>query len=146
MHDSCFQLSVLHTEFSRIRQWVGGGAGGEVASWGRLLNEWARAFSPFLASRNTKFFVHLYPCCELDMSSSKLAIAQIYTVQTNGNNTASKPKKPSHSSHSISVNCKNTSTNYCNTFAYLRITYNTFWACLNLPEQDSLRSKTCTLL
>ena len=38
------------------------------------------------------------------MSSSQLAIAQTYTVQVNGNSTASKAKKPSHGSHSISVN------------------------------------------
>ena len=38
------------------------------------------------------------------MSSSQLAIAQTYTVYINGNSTASKAKKPSHGSHSISVN------------------------------------------
>ena len=38
------------------------------------------------------------------MSSSQLAIAQTYIVQINGNSTASKAKKPSHGSHSISVN------------------------------------------
>ena len=68
------------------------------------------------------------------MSSSQLAIVQTYKVQTNGNSTASKAKKPSHGSHSISVYCNNTSANYCNIFAYLRITYNTSGACLNLPE------------
>ena len=36
---------------------------------------------------------------------------------------------PSHSSHSISVYCINTSANYCNIFAYLRITSGD---CLNL--------------
>ena len=39
------------------------------------------------------------------MSSSQLAIVQTYKVQTNGNSTASKAKKPSHGSHSISVYC-----------------------------------------
>ena len=68
------------------------------------------------------------------MSSSQLAIVQTYKVQTNGNSTASKAKKHSHGSHSISVYCNNTSANYCNIFAYLRITYNTSGACLNLPE------------
>ena len=68
------------------------------------------------------------------MSSSQLAIVQTYKVQTNGSSTASKAKKPSHGSHSISVYCNNTSVNYCNIFAYLRITYNTSGACLNLPE------------
>ena len=38
------------------------------------------------------------------MSSSQLAIAQTYIVWINGNSTASKAKKPSHGSHSISVN------------------------------------------
>ena len=70
------------------------------------------------------------------MSSSQLAIVQTYKVQTNGNSTASKAKKPSHGSHSISVYCNNTSANYCNIFAYLRITYNTSGACLNLPEWE----------
>ena len=69
------------------------------------------------------------------MSSSQLAIVQTYKVQTNGNSTASKAKKPSHGSHSISVYCNDTSANYCNIFAYLRITYNTSGACLNLPEK-----------
>ena len=57
------------------------------------------------------------------MSSSQLAIVQTYTVQvqTNGNSTASKAKKPSHGSHSIFVYCINTSANYCNIFAYLRL-------------------------
>ena len=68
------------------------------------------------------------------LCSSQLAIVQTYTVQINGNSTASKAKKPSHGSHSISVYCDNTSANYCNIFAYLRITYNTSGACLNLPE------------
>ena len=58
------------------------------------------------------------------MSSLQLAIAQTYTVQTNGNSTAGKAKKASHGSHSVSVNCNNTSANCCNIFAYLRITYN----------------------
>ena len=66
------------------------------------------------------------------MSSSQLAIVQTYTVQTNGNSTASKAKKPSHGNHLISVYCNNTSTNYCNIFSYLCITYNTSGACLNL--------------
>ena len=73
------------------------------------------------------------------MSSSQLAIVQTYKVQTNGNSTASKAKKPSHSSHSISVYCNNTSANYCNIFAYLRITYNTSGACLNLPEWNQFK-------
>ena len=34
------------------------------------------------------------------MSSSQLAIVQTYKVQTTGNSTASKAKKPSHGSHS----------------------------------------------
>ena len=46
------------------------------------------------------------------MSSSQSAIAKTYTVQTNSHNTASKAKKPSHGSHSVSVNCNETSTNY----------------------------------
>ena len=74
------------------------------------------------------------------MSSSQLAIVQTYKVQTNGNSTASKAKKPSHGSHSISVYCNNTSANYCNIFAYLRITYNTSGPCLNLPEQQVTES------
>ena len=68
------------------------------------------------------------------MSSSQLAIVQTYTVQTNGNSTATKGKKPSHISQSISAYCDNTSANYSNIFAYLRIMYNTSGACLNLPE------------
>ena len=76
------------------------------------------------------------------MSSSQLAIVQTYKVQTNGNSTASKAKKPSHGSHSISVYCNNTSANYCNIFAYLRITYNTSGACLNLPEYYMQRRLT----
>ena len=77
------------------------------------------------------------------MSSSQLVIVQTYTVQTNGNSTASKVKKPSHGSHSISVYCDNTSANYCNIFAYLRITYNTSGACLNLPEYGNPSSTIC---
>ena len=68
------------------------------------------------------------------MSSSQLVIVQAYTVQTNGSSTATKAKKPSHGSHSISVYCNNTSANYSNIFANLRIMYNTSGACLNLPE------------
>ena len=45
---------------------------------------------------------------ELDMSSSQSSIAKTYTVQTNGHNTAGKAKKPSHDSHSVSVNCNET--------------------------------------
>ena len=68
------------------------------------------------------------------MSSSQSAIAKTYTVQTNSHNAASKAKKPSHGSHSVSVNCNETSTNYGDTFAYFRITNNTFGARLNPPE------------
>ena len=68
------------------------------------------------------------------MSSSQLARAQTYTVQTNGNSTAGKgfPRQP--------FNIRKwqyTSANYRGIFAYLRITYYTFRAnegCLNLPE------------
>ena len=68
-------------------------------------------------------------------SSSQLSIAKTYTVQTNGHSTASKAKKPSHGSHSVSVNCNEMSANYSDTFAYFRITNNTFGARLNPPEQ-----------
>ena len=47
------------------------------------------------------------------------------------------PEEPfswSKTPHSISVYCINTSANYCNIFAYLRITYNTSGADLNLLE------------
>ena len=71
---------------------------------------------------------------ELDLPSSQSSIAKTYTVQTNGHNTASKAKKPSHGSHSVSVNCNETSANYSDTFAYFRITDNTFRARLNPPE------------
>ena len=72
------------------------------------------------------------------MSSSQLAIVQTYKVQTNGNSTASKAKKPSHGSHSISVYCNNTSANYCNIFAYL---WNVFcfkiqWLQFNAKDGD----------
>ena len=46
-----------------------------------------------------------------------------------------KAKKPSHGSHSVSVNCNETSANYSDTFAYFRITNNTFGAHLNPLEQ-----------
>ena len=42
-----------------------------------------------------------------------------------GHNTARKAKKPLHGSHSVSVNCNETSANYSGTFAYFRITNNT---------------------
>ena len=63
------------------------------------------------------------------MSNSQLAVAQTYTVQTNGNSTAGKAKKPSHGSHSIPI-----------VITLLQITaipshtYNMFGARLNLPE------------
>ena len=58
-----------------------------------------------------------------------------YTVQANDQNTASKAKKPSHGSHSVSVNCNKTSVNYSDTFAYFHITNNTFRARPNPPEK-----------
>ena len=74
------------------------------------------------------------------MSSSQSAIAKTYTVQTNSHNTASKAKKPSHGSHSVSVNCNETSTNYSDTFAYFRITDNTFGARLKVAGYRSVRA------
>ena len=71
------------------------------------------------------------------MSSSQSAIPKTYTVQTNSHNTASKAKKPSHGSHSVSVNCNEMSTNYSDTVAYFRITNNTFGARLNPPELET---------
>ena len=151
INDSCSYLPVLHTEFFQIRHHIGGSG-----CWDWLLNKRARAIFSFLASRNTKLFIQpwpcsshfsslasrntklfiqLWPCCELDLSSSQSSIAKIYTVQTNSHDTASKAKKLSHGSHSVSVNCKKTSTNYSNTFAYFRITNNRFGARLNPTEK-----------
>ena len=73
------------------------------------------------------------------MSSSQSAIAKTYTVQTNGHNTANKAKKPSHGSHSVSVNCNTTSANYSNTFAYLVIRI------MNNTSEPALTYLSCLL-
>ena len=76
----------------------------------------------------------LNPPEKLDLSSSQSSIAKTYTIQTNGHNTASKAKKPSLGSHSVSVNCNKTFANYSDTFVYFRIMNNTFGPRLNPPE------------
>ena len=48
------------------------------------------------------------------------------TIWTNSENNTSKAKKLSCGSHSFSVNYGNTFANCCNTFAYFRVTHNTF--------------------
>ena len=83
------------------------------------------------------------------MSSLQSPIAQTYTVQTDGLNTASKVKKPSKRQSFNLCSCNTTSMNCTNTSAYLRIMNNTFRACFNLPdytllELNAANANVCT--
>ena len=49
------------------------------------------------------------------LHTSQSALKQSYTEKTNSQNNDDKAKKPTHGSHSISVN-------YCNILAYFRVT------------------------
>ena len=80
---------------------------------------------------------------------SAIYIAQTYTVQTDGLNTASEAKKPSKRQSFNLCSCNTTSTNCTNTFACLRVMNNTFGACFNLPdytllELDAVKANVCT--
>ena len=51
----------------------------------------------------------------MDIPTSQSAVKQSHAEKTNGQNNVDKAKKPTLGSHSISIN-------YCNIFAYFRIT------------------------
>ena len=73
-----------------------------------------------------------------DIPSSQPPLKQSYTEKTNGQNNDNKATKPTHGSHSISVN-------YCNILAYFRVTDNKFkpaLSVLRLPSSKWLKEVT----
>ena len=86
--------------------------------------KWLELYFRFLLSESPSSQSQWYPFWNLDISTSQSVLKQSYTEETNGQNNDDKVKKPTLSSHSISMN-------YC-ILAYFCVTNNKFKAALTV--------------
>ena len=96
---------------------------------GHRRSKWLQLYFRLLLSESLSSRSQWYPFWNSDIPTSQSALKQNYTEDTNGQDKA---KKPTLGSHSISVN-------YCNIFAYFRITHNKFKAALTVLSMRGQR-------